>query len=260
MSNSEATTIAESYNDYYSIGLYRYRYPQANLRVLNTISQCIFPHRNEPVVLDYGCGNGRYIAPLLHLTNANIYGFDISQVALKQAEHHLHLPSKRVRLFHQRNELEKHINDNASPDVGLLLFGVLAHIKGEQERVKLLEWFHQHLNKDGRLVISVPNRWRRFLRQQWYQKHTRRIPGDIEYARFQSGQKIPLYYHLYTSKELIDELQRAGFELEILTAESIFPERAVLQSKVLASVDNFLCRILPASWGYGLLAVVRRAS
>ncbi|MER2496634.1 methyltransferase domain-containing protein [Vibrio neptunius] len=259
MNNVQATTIAQSYDDYYRIGLYQARYPKANIRVLNTLFQHAQFLGQDSLALDYGCGNGRYSYPILKQTNLHLYGFDISDIAVQQAKQVTQLFSERADWFSDQHHLEQHLKDrNGAVQLGMLLFGVMSHIREQKERVKLLKWFHKQLDRDGSLILSVPNRRRRFLTLQWRQRKQQNLPGDIQYHRYQSGRKIPLFYHLYTVNEIRAELIEAGFDVEKVTAESIFPERFVIQNSVMALLDNLLCNLLPASLGYGLLVVARR--
>ncbi|CAM3520864.1 Methyltransferase domain protein [Vibrio aerogenes CECT 7868] len=279
MITSNIRETAKAYDSYHGIGLYCTRYPQANARVLNTIFDVLSKMPKPCRVLDYGCGYGRYLYPILKQTQHHVYGYDISEVAISQALTNLNEFQERMSLFNHHETLDDALNhgdhnnsnhnksdhnksDHAGKiDAGLLLFGVLSHLKGKDERCRLLKWFYQHLHPDhGRLILSVPNRRRRFLYHQWQTKrHHPEIPaGDITYHRHQSGRKIPLYYHLYQCHELTSELEEAGFELEHLTAESFFPERTVLNSPLLSKLDHRLCECLPVSAGYGILAVARR--
>ncbi|MCG9595191.1 class I SAM-dependent methyltransferase [Vibrio sp. Isolate25] len=259
MNNSQSTTIAQSYDDYYRIGLYTSRYPKANIRVLNTLFHHAQFLDQDAIALDYGCGNGRYSYPLLKQTNLHLYGFDISEIAVQQAKQATQHYSERVEWFNDQTQLIQHIDSHkVNFQLGLLLFGVMSHIREQTERIKLLKWFYTNMQPDGSLILSVPNRRRRFFKRQWQQRNQQQLPGDIQYERYQSGRKIPLFYHLYTVNEIKSELLEAGFEIETITAESIFPERFVIQSSVMAFLDNLLCNLLPASLGYGLLVVARR--
>ncbi|SHO56757.1 class I SAM-dependent methyltransferase [Vibrio quintilis] len=266
MSASNIPETAKAYNSYHGIGLYNTRYPQANARVLHIIFNVLSALPTQCRILDYGCGYGRYLYPILRQTRHHIYGYDISEVAIKQAMINLSMFQERIALFTQPDELDDALRDtdgDGNIDAGLLLFGVLSHLKGKEQRIKLLKWFYDHLHPDhGRLILSVPNRQRRFLYHQWKNKrhHPEDPAGDITYHRIQSGRKIPLYYHLYRDSELKDELEKAGFELEQFTAESFLPERTVIHSPFISKLDHRLCQLIPASAGYGILAVARRRS
>lgn len=58
---------------------------------------------------------------------------------------------ERIALFTQPDELDDALRDtdgDGNIDAGLLLFGVLSHLKGKEQRIKLLKWFYDHLHPD----------------------------------------------------------------------------------------------------------------
>lgn len=63
-------SVAENYDRYFASPLYEMRYPYPNPSSLATTIGKIGARGNR--VLDFGCGNGRYTAPLLELTGATI--------------------------------------------------------------------------------------------------------------------------------------------------------------------------------------------
>ncbi|KXF83054.1 class I SAM-dependent methyltransferase [Enterovibrio coralii] len=255
MKDPQTKSIAQSYDDYFEFGLYDTRYPRANKRVLKLISQLINKH-NVTNVLDFGCGNGRYLAPLLNKTSSTFMGFDISKVALAKASALQVIHPKRLKLFNKHDALQQHIVKEGAPALTMLLFGVLGHIKVEQQRISLLKWLNRNMAENGRILISVPNRNRRFFCHQLSNTSNK---SDIEYERNYLGKKIPLYYHLFSKQELKKHLEMAGFEVERVVAESMLPESWVIHSPSLSLLDEILCQILPASFGYGLIAIAGRA-
>ena len=146
MNNVQSTTIAQSYDDYYRIGLYTSRYPKANIRVLNTLFQHAQFLAQDSLALDYGCGNGRYSYPILKQTNLHLYGFDISEIAVQQAKQATQPFSERVDWFSDQNQLHQHVEDRDEKfQLGMLLFGVMSHIREQKDRANLLKWFYKHM-------------------------------------------------------------------------------------------------------------------
>ena len=82
-SNSEVAAIARAYERYFASGFYDQRYPRHNAQSLATILKV---GRGARAILDFGCGDGRYILPLLHTTTAQLYAYDICPVALSSLE------------------------------------------------------------------------------------------------------------------------------------------------------------------------------
>jgi hypothetical protein len=153
----------------------------------------------------------------------------------------------------------------APVDLALIMFGVLGHIPGRANRVATLRRIHDLLTREGsgHLVISVPNAARRFRTEQ--QEHRAalatgnsrppaREEGDILYSRQHGGERIELFYHLYSPEMLAGELQDAGFKGIRVQAESVWPESGVTRSKGLAMLDRLLRPITPPGLGYGILA------
>lgn len=242
----------EQYQTYFASGHYDRRYPRPNRHVMELICT-LLPSRGR--VLDYGCGSGRYLIPLR--SHAEIcLGFDVSTAALVALEQRLEGLSKRerVRVFGPDSAaLLRHCRALGGVDLVLCLFGVIAHVETPERRREILKTLRESLAPGGRLLLSVPNRQRRFRREQ-----RRDLGADqIRYIRDCRGEPLELSYRLYDAASLVEELTLAGFRVESLHAESLFPESWVSHLAWLARLDQWLCRRLPARLGYGLLAVAK---
>ena len=241
--------IHHSYNHYYASGLYDTRYPQANQNVLDFILQTFtevesLPSEQpvKPVFLDYGCGNGRYLLPLLQLTEWHALAFDISSQAIAQLQERL-----KQQQFSLRCDIAQKWPQPGEYHVALLLYGVLGHIKTQQQRIQLLTSIHERLIST--LIVSVPNTQRRFLcRRLFNMKKT-----DIEYQRSHNNQPMHFHYHLYCLDELKHELSQSNFKISSIQAESMLPEKWITRSAFWRSIDHILCKILPLQWAYGFL-------
>jgi hypothetical protein len=146
------------------------------------------------------------------------------------------------------------------------MFGTLSHISPRSERISTLAFFAKALSRSkGRLVISVPNAYRRFLYEQLVPLTERDVdvkavpllkePGDIYYYRHIAEEKILMRYHLYTIASFKADLAEAGLKLDTIVAESILPESAVTSNNVIGTFDKFASQLVPAWAGYGLLAI-----
>ncbi|MCK7543145.1 class I SAM-dependent methyltransferase [Marinobacter bryozoorum] len=240
------------YEQYFDSGTYDRRYPSPNPRVMSFLGEFV---SSDSVVLDYGCGSGRYLLPLGQQVRLAI-GFDICTAALNSANDRISKPvAHRYRLIGPEMErLAEAVNRHGPVDLALCLFGVLAHVDSPENRRELLTKLRTSLCPDrGRLIISVPNRLRRFREEQ------RQFAGkdQITYVRDTETGPLELTYRLYDPSSLQQELEAAGFLVDFVVAESVLPESLVSRYPTLGCLDQFLSRLVPARLGYGLLAVAR---
>ncbi len=239
--------IQQPYEVYFASGSYDRRYPRPNTRVLAHVRRLTTPDSH---VVDYGCGSGRYLVPLRpHLRRAA--GFDICSTALgllrKRLEESTGAP---VDLLGPDPEsLSSHVARHGQADLVLCLFGVLAHITPYAARSEALGLLRAVLRPGGRLLVSVPNRQRRFAREQ----REAAPGGEILYRRAITGGSICLPYQLFDPVTLAAELTSVGFIVEGVWAESVLPESWVTGGRVAGLVDTALTPLCPPRWGYGIL-------
>jgi SAM-dependent methyltransferase len=255
--------LRRSYDRYYETGLYDRRYPVSNRRILELILSELGPAGGR--VLDFGCGSGRYALPLAALPGVEVFGYDVSAAAIQELRRRAAwaaLSGARLDLLcGTLADLERRLQDDPGFDAVILLFGVLGHIEGRKRRIHVLRTLRARLRPGGRLIVTVPNRARRFHAAQRRRQGApggAPEPGDIRYWRGDdSGEPIELYYHLYSPGEFRDELAASGFAVSRLEPESVLPERAVLRSRCGAALDAALCRVLPVELAYGFVAVAQ---
>jgi tRNA (uracil-5-)-methyltransferase TRM9 len=258
-------SIADSYNRYYDSGLYDARYPRPNPSTYRAALDLAGPATR---ILDFGAGTGRYTLPFLHATDAFVCAYDISADACQA------LTARAAEAAVDGRRLlvtEDFGTARAAGPYGLvtLLFGVLSHIQGSGNRVRILESIRSVLARDGVLLLTVPHALRRFP--------LHRSPGGgdpgpaaaaalgryfpaarpVVYRHHVGGQERLFPYYLFSRRTLTAELSAAGFALESLEPDSILPERRLVRRPALAPADNLLCRLLPCWAGYGLRAVCR---
>ena len=253
--------MSGSYELYISSGLYDRRYPRPNRRTLRTM------RRHLPAggrFLDIGGGTGRYTLPLLEMSGTSGVAHDICSIARKTMAERLQRFMGDGRLAIEGGEPDPDVLAARYPrafDLALLAFGVLAHVPGRGERLRLLRAVRRMVKADGTLILSVPNARRRFRAEQRSAAPLIAIgelePGDILYERGQDGGAIPMFYHLYTLAEVRRDLSDAGFRVDSIEPESLLSERTVVSKPLLGWLDDLACRLAPASAGYDLLAVAR---
>lgn len=248
--------IAENYNQYFASRLYDQRYPRPNPSCLALIMDEIRQQGNR--LLDFGCGNGRYTAPLLECTQATLVAYDISPEAIRELSQRqaLHLESGRLQpVLGDLTTLREAAESGERFDLAIMMFGVLGHIFPQTLRQEALTAIRDLLRPGGRLIVTVPNAGRRFLKEQTVARRRGLEPGDILYRRRANDRTINMYYHLYTLKEFQQELEQAGFHLVRLRAESVLPESGVVKSMPLRWLDRMLVSVTPLRYAYGFLAV-----
>ena len=156
----ELPDMSGSYDRYISSGLYDWRYPRPNRRTLRIMKRCL-PAGGR--FLDVGAGTGRYTLPLLRVDGASGLALDICPVARKTLAERFAEFVRAERLLIRGGDAGAVALDHPQAfDLALLAFGVLAHVAGRAERLRLLRAIRAMLKPDGTLVLSVPNAKRRF--------------------------------------------------------------------------------------------------
>ena len=255
----ELPDMSGSYDRYISSGLYDRRYPRPNRRTLRKMKRCL-PAGGR--FLDVGAGTGRYTLPLLQMTGTSCVALDICPVARTTLAERLGEFVRAERLVIRGEDADALAADHPQAfDLGLLAFGVLAHVAGRAERLRLLRAIRSMLKADGTLILSVPNARRRFRAEQRTSAPLvdagKLEPRDILYKRGQDDGEIQLFYHLYTLAEVREDLAEAGFRITNVGAESLLSERTVVSDPLTGWLDAMACSIAPASLGYDLLAVAK---
>ena len=250
--------VPETYERYFASGHYDRRYPRPNPTVLRLIRDEL-PRGGH--VIDFGCGSGRYLLALRGEAGVAA-GYDICNAALEA----FRLAAGRDRrgqapavLGPDPADLDRHVEAHGGADLVLCLFGVLSHIEGAEERRRALRRMAGLLKPgSGRLILSVPNRRRRFRLEQ--REQAALMSGEIRYLRRFRGLSLALPYKLFDLDDLGAELAGAGLVVVAARAESLVPEALVANSPILRTLDRWLAPLAPASLGYGILALVRPAT
>jgi SAM-dependent methyltransferase len=241
-----------NYNRYFTSGTYTLRYPRVNTRTLQFVNHYLSEKPANAHVLDYGCGDGRYLTILLTAhSHIHFTAFDIALAPLNTLREKLvHLNAlQRVSIVHDFTVLLDDLKSGKTVDLALLLFGVLSHIESATQRHELLCYLRDSITATGgKLILSVPNKARRFFALQ--KQHDN---DDIRYTRKINHVDTDFFYHLYDVHTIKKALNNADLTILSMRAESVLPESWITRAPLLGYIDRYICQWLPAHWGYGIL-------
>jgi SAM-dependent methyltransferase len=181
-------------------------------------------HFTRPGLLaDLGCGTGRLLVPFARRGFRGL-AIDLSTPMLEvvgQKAAAENLPIDRLRA----NMTELGCLRDGSADYCISMFSTLGMIRGRENRVRALAHACRILRPDGRFALHVHNRWynlwdpqgRRWLLANLWGALVRRDqePGD----KFFDYRGIPnMFLHVFTRRELLADLRRAGFRVVEIVA------------------------------------------
>lgn len=257
-SNHIAREMQRTYDQYYSSSGYRKRYPRPNAATLDYL--LAHGARDAELILDFGCGNGRYSLALLAHSKAKLTAYDISAPSLTEFASNLKNTPYRERVTFVHDDAFR-LGQPASYDLILMLFGVLSHLGDRATRIRTLSRLRGLIREDGHLILSVPSIFRRRPWELFKCALARRLGraqpphdegGNIYFTRNVHGHRLTFFYHLYTLNDLRADLEAAGFAIRHCEAESFLPEWWVTQSSFLRRVDRSLSAWIAPALGYGI--------
>lgn len=172
---------------------------------------------NRASVLDLGCGNGRLLKVLDH-KNPNYLGIDQEKELVEIAKKH----------WPKYNFLCSNIEElpNKKYDF-IFLIAVIHHIPSRKKRLTVLKNLRNHLNKNGKIIISVWNlrKTRPKLVLKSYLKSL--FSSQIEYGdvlfpwkKDHGKELITRYYHAFSKKELKNLVKNSGFKIKKLEEDN----------------------------------------
>lgn len=243
--------IREAYEQYFSTRLYDRRYPRPNRRTLAILSRSL---PAGSTVIDIGAGNGRYALPLARM-GCDVVAVEPSEAGRARIAERVadERAENRVAILGDVAEVEPDVLAGAS--AAMLLFGVLGHLT-YAERSGLLATLSRSMKPGARLLGSVPNRSRRFRREQRESTvDDGGRPPRVSYARGSGADALVLELTLFSPADVRAELTSAGWRCESLTAESLMPEAVVTSRPWAGYVDALVSAAAPAGLGYCIFFV-----
>jgi ubiquinone/menaquinone biosynthesis C-methylase UbiE len=216
-------------------------YTKKSEDIWNAIAQSFDSTRREPwdecidfinnlsrgsLVADVGCGNGRHLIPCAKHCK-KVIGLDVSKELLKIVQKKINEKKlNNVDLIHS-DAVDIPIRENSVD--ALLYIATLHNISQAYRRIKSLNEINRILKPNGKAIISVWSRWQDKFRQHFIKKcftsFDKNEFGDINIYWRQHGLNIPRFYHLYSKRELKQNLNETGFEILKLEGVKYFSKK-----------------------------------
>jgi SAM-dependent methyltransferase len=177
-------------------------------------------------LIDLGCGTGR-LPVALAARGFRALGVDLSAPMLRQAGAKAAAAGVAVDLV-QANLVELGGIDDASCDYAACLFSTLGMVAGLAQRERVVRHVYRLLRPGGVFVLHVHNRWfnlrtpsgrRWLLGDLGRQILGRESAGDCPMPAHDEMPALTL--HLFTRREAVRLLQRAGFSIREARAISL---------------------------------------
>lgn len=166
------------------------------------------------IVVDLGSGNGRHLIPCAKRCKKAV-AVDISRELLQITQNNLTENNLHNVVLLHSDVVNIPVKNNSFD--ALLFIASLHNIKGKENRIQSLKEIRRILKNNGKALISVWSRWQDKYRKQffkkWFKQNNEGEFGDINIYWKQHGLNIPRFYHLYSKREFISDLQKAGLEI-----------------------------------------------
>ena len=176
----------------------------------------ISPTQPHPRIADFGCGTGR-ISRLLSPLGYSMLNIDLSQSMLNILRERCQHPELNESI--QANLVELDFLQPHSLDMGLCLFSSLGMIQGRVHRRQFLTHVCGAMRPNAPFIVHVHNRYHSlwhpsgpsWLLRTW-------IKSTLE-NHWEFGDRIfvdlgipSMFLHIYSRRELVQDLRQAGFE------------------------------------------------
>ncbi len=162
---------------------------------------------------DIACGNGRHLLPAAQQCK-QVIGIDISEKLLHIAQTKTSEYSNVLLLHADARHLP--LCDNSVDAV--LFIAALHNIPGKTNRINALQEVQRILKPSGIALISVWSRWQDRFRTHFIKQFFIRKPGeefgDIILTWRQHSLDVPRYYHLYSKREFLDDINQSSLNLK----------------------------------------------
>ena len=191
--------------------------------------QCIDFVKNLNItetIVDMGCGNGRHLIICAEYSK-HVIGLDLSKELLFIAKNKMEEKNIKNAIF-LHSDVKFIPIKNETVDA-ILYIASLHNISGRHNRIQSLRELKRILKKDGVALISVWSRWqdkyRKLFFKKWFRCTSKSDFGDIDIYWRQHNLNIPRFYHLYSKKELIEDLTKAGLKIKKIESVKLHSQK-----------------------------------
>jgi len=174
--------------------------------------------RRDPI-LDAGCGNGRHSIFLLE-NGREVVALDISISMLKKYRN----AAKRRLLTSRLNPVQGSVvlmPFRANAFNGILCIAVLHNIPGSLRRLEALREIKRLLKPNAVAILTVwsllqPRMMLKALKCKLFHSNICRDFGDVLIPWRKRGKTILRFYHLFTSGEIRNIVNKVGFSINLI--------------------------------------------
>ena len=168
-------------------GIVNKLYHAVRNHTLKSKIQMVSSYVSRGTILDYGCGTGMFLSAI-NKAGWETFGMEPDDNARKMAS------EQGLNVFSDKDRVNTYITDKKFN--AITLWHVLEHVTDMPET---LSFFKNKLNKDGVLIIAVPNH----------------ASYDAEYYKeFWAAYDVPRHLHHFDIKSMTSLVEQAGFKLQ----------------------------------------------
>lgn len=168
-------------------GIVNKLYHAVRNHTLKSKIQMVSEYVSRGTILDYGCGTGMFLSAI-NKAGWETFGMEPDDSARKMASEH------GLNVFSDKDKVNAYMADKKAN--AITLWHVLEHVTDMPET---LSFFKNKLNKDGVLIIAVPNH----------------ASYDAEYYKeFWAAYDVPRHLHHFDIKSMTSLVEQAGFKLQ----------------------------------------------
>jgi SAM-dependent methyltransferase len=208
----QSESIARDYDRYFSDSPLM----QLDQRFIQRYLPPIDADSKPPMVADFGCGTGR-ISRLISPLGYRLLNIDLSPCMLDELKRNCQFPELNECIC--ANLVELDFLEPESLSMAVCLFSSLGMIRGRENRRRFLRCARAALAREAPLIVHVHNRYHSLWHPSgpsWLAKTW--LKSFLRGSHWEFGDRVYVYrglpsmfLHIYSRRELIQDLRSAGF-------------------------------------------------